>query len=110
MGDRDGVGAVFAALADPSRRTIVERLALAGRATPTALAGELPMTRQAVAKHLATLEHAGLVRSSREGRNVVYRPDPRPLRDATAWMERVGAEWDDRLAALARHVAPSSDS
>ena len=54
----DGVGAVFAALADPSRRTIVERLALAGRATPTELARVLPMTRQAVAKHLATLEHA----------------------------------------------------
>jgi DNA-binding transcriptional ArsR family regulator len=106
MGERDGVGAVFAALADPSRRTIVERLALAGRATPTGLAGELPMTRQAVAKHLATLEQAGLVRGSREGRNVVYRPDPRPLRDATAWMDRVGAEWDERLAALARHVAP----
>ena len=68
------------------------------------------MTRQAVAKHLATLEQAGLVRGSREGRNVVYRPDPRPLRDATAWMERVGAEWDDRLAALARHVAPAAAS
>jgi DNA-binding transcriptional ArsR family regulator len=108
MGDRDGVGAVFAALADPSRRTIVERLALLGRATPTGLAGELPMTRQAVAKHLASLEHAGLVRASREGRNTVYRPDPRPLRDATAWMERVGAEWDERLEALARHVAPPS--
>jgi DNA-binding transcriptional ArsR family regulator len=103
MGDR--VGAVFAALADPSRRYVVERLAYLGRATPTELAGELPMTRQAVAKHLATLEHAGLVHSRREGRNTVYRPDPSPLRDATAWMERVGAEWDERLAALGRHFA-----
>ncbi|HEX6723639.1 MAG TPA: metalloregulator ArsR/SmtB family transcription factor [Gaiella sp.] len=102
MGDR--IGAVFVALADPSRRTIVERLAHAGRATPTELAGELPMTRQAVAKHLATLEHAGLVRARREGRQTVYRPDPAPLRDATAWMDRVGAEWDARLEALARHV------
>jgi DNA-binding transcriptional ArsR family regulator len=101
----DGVGAVFAALADPSRRTIVERLAAAGRATPTELAGELPMTRQAVAKHLATLEPAGLVRARREGRPPVYRPAPAPLRDATAWMSRVGAEWDARLGALARHVA-----
>lgn len=101
----DGVGAVFAALADPSRRTIVERLASAGRATSTELAGELPMTRQAVAKHLATLEHAGLVQARREGRHTVYRPDPAPLRDATAWMDRVGAEWDARLEALARHVA-----
>ena len=103
MGER--VGAVFAALADPSRRTIVERLADAGRATSTELAGELPMTRQAVAKHLATLEQAGLVHARREGRNVVYRPDPTPLRDAAAWIDRVGAEWDDRLEALARHVA-----
>ena len=103
MGER--VGAVFAALADPSRRTIVERLADAGRATSTELAGELPMTRQAVAKHLATLEQAGLVHARREGRNVVYRPDPAPLRDAAAWIDRVGAEWDDRLEALARHVA-----
>ena len=63
------------------------------------------MTRQAVAKHLATLEHAGLVRARREGRQTVYRPDPAPLRDATAWMDRVGAEWDARLEALARHVA-----
>jgi DNA-binding transcriptional ArsR family regulator len=100
----DGVGAVFAALADPSRRTIVERLAAAGRATPTELAGELPMTRQAVAQHLATLQEAGRVHSRREGRSVVYRPDPAPLRDATAWMSRVGAEWDARLDALARHV------
>ena len=101
----DGVGAVFAALADPSRRTIVERLAASGRATATELTGELPMTRQAVAKHLATLEHAGIVRGRREGRQTVYRPDPAPLRDATAWMDRVGVEWDARLEALARHVA-----
>lgn len=103
MGDR--IGAVFVALADPSRRVIVERLADAGRATSTELAGELPMTRQAVAKHLATLEHAGLVHARREGRRTVYRPDPAPLRDAGAWIDRVGAEWDERLDALARHVA-----
>lgn len=101
----DGVGAVFGALADPSRRYVVERLARLGSATATQLAGELPMTRQAVAKHLATLEQAGLVHGTREGRSTVYRPDPAPLRDATAWMDRVGAQWDRRLAALARHVA-----
>jgi DNA-binding transcriptional ArsR family regulator len=100
----DGVGAVFGALADPSRRYLVERLTRLGSATPTELAGELPMTRQAVAKHLATLEQAGLVHGTREGRNTVYRPDPAPLRDATAWIARVGTEWDARLAALARHV------
>ncbi len=100
----DGVGAVFGALADPSRRYLVERLAHLGSATPTELASELPMTRQAVAKHLATLEHAGLVHARREGRRTLYRPDPAPLRDATAWMDRVGSQWDERLAALAHHV------
>jgi DNA-binding transcriptional ArsR family regulator len=110
VGERDGVGAVFAALADPSRRYLVERLAHLGRATPTELAGELPMTRQAVAKHLATLEQAGLVRGTREGRNTVYRPDPSPLRDASAWMERMGERWDERLAALARHVSPPQEA
>ena len=100
----DGVGAVFGALADPSRRYLVERLAHLGSATPTELAAELPMTRQAVAKHLATLEQAGLVHGAREGRRTVYRADPAPLQDATAWIARVGTEWDARLAALARHV------
>lgn len=107
MGDR--VGAVFGALADPSRRYLVERLASLGSATPTQLADELPMTRQAVAKHLATLEQAGLVHGTREGRNTVYRPDTTPLRDATAWLDRVGTQWDERLAALARHVAAPED-
>ena len=104
----DGVGAVFGALADLSRRYLVDRLADLGAATPTELACDLPMTRQAVAKHLATLAHAGLVHGTREGRNTVYRPDPAPLRDATAWLDRVGAQWDERLAALARHVGRTS--
>ena len=96
---------LFAALADRHRRFVVETLASRGTATATQLAAELPVTRQAVAKHLAMLEHAGLVRARREGRQTVYRPDPAPLRDATAWMDRVGVEWDARLEALARHVA-----
>jgi DNA-binding transcriptional ArsR family regulator len=102
VGDR--VAAIFTALADPSRRYLVERLAARGSATPTQLAGELPVTRQAVAKHLAALEAAGLVNRTRSGRSAVYRLDPRPLADATDWLARVGAEWDQRLAALADHV------
>ena len=99
------VDAVFDALADPSRRYLIERLTELGASTPTELAGELSITRQAVTKHLAQLEHAGLVRGSREGRNTVYRPNPAPLRVAEAWIESVGARWDARLASLARHVA-----
>jgi len=72
MGDR--VEAVFTALADPSRRFLVERLAAGGNATPTELAGELPVSRQAVAKHLASLEAAGLVHGTRIGRNTVSAP------------------------------------
>lgn len=107
MGDR--VDAVFEALADPSRRYLVERLTELGSSTPTELACELPITRQAVTKHLVQLEEAGLVRGSREGRNTVYRPDPGPLHAAEAWIESVGARWDERLAALARHVTPTGN-
>lgn len=103
MGDR--VEAIFSALADPHRRFLVERLAERGEATPTELADELPVTRQAVTKHLASLEAAGLVNGTREGRNTVYRLDPAPLAEATAWIERVGVEWDERLAALAQHLS-----
>jgi DNA-binding transcriptional ArsR family regulator len=101
---RDPVTTVFTALADPSRRFMIERLAVHGRATPTELAGELPVTRQAVTKHLTALLDAGLVERARSGRETVYTLTPEPLESATTWLERVGAEWDDRLAALARHV------
>lgn len=103
MGDR--VAAVFTALADPSRRFLVERLAADGASTQTQLADGLPVTRQAVAKHLALLEAAGLVRRSREGRHTIVRLDPAPLQEASAWIEQVGADWDERLTALAEHVA-----
>ena len=62
-----------------------------GAATPTELAAELPVTRQAVTKHLAALAGAGLVEAHREGRETRYRPTPEPLGDAIAWMVDVGA-------------------
>ncbi|MFL5903290.1 MAG: ArsR/SmtB family transcription factor [Solirubrobacteraceae bacterium] len=95
-------GPVFAALADPTRRAILERVASSGDATPTALAAELPVTRQAVAKHLAALEGAGLVAGRRVGREHRYAPRPAPLAEAAQWMARVGGEWDERLARLGR--------
>ena len=94
------VGAVFAALADPTRRHVVTELARRESATPTALAAELPMTRQAVAKHLGTLSAAGLVEASRVGRETRYALTPDGLADAAAWMAEVGAAWDGRLARL----------
>jgi DNA-binding transcriptional ArsR family regulator len=95
----DPVGAVFAALADSTRRDVVSCLS-AGPATPTQLASRLPVTRQAVAKHLTTLQSAGLVEVTREGREAHYRLTPAPLTDAMSWMAQVGAEWDQRLDAL----------
>ena len=80
-------------------------LAERGSATATELAVGLPVTRQAVAKHLASLGEAGLVAMTRSGREVRYRLTPEPLEDAVAWIERVGASWDERLAALERHLA-----
>jgi ArsR family transcriptional regulator, cadmium/lead-responsive transcriptional repressor len=100
--DEAEVGAVFAALADPTRRHLVEMLAAEPGATATGLAATLPITRQAVAKHLATLGHAGLVNSHRSGRELRFELEPRPLADAAAWMAAVGADWDGRLDRLRR--------
>ena len=90
---------VFDALADPTRRRIVERL---GRSPATAgdLAADLPVSRQAVVKHLAVLEDADLAVGERDGRRVVYRLTPAPLVDAARWMHDVGVAWDDRLEQL----------
>ena len=97
-------GAVFFALADDTRRSLVERLAR-GAATATELARELPLTRQGIAKHLAVLRRAGLVHDRRRGRETHYRLTPEPMGDAVAWMAAVGARWDERLEALSTHLA-----
>lgn len=95
---------MFAALADPTRRLLVDRLAGTGELNATELGADLPMTRQAVAKHLAALEAAGVVRSARHGREVRYRLDGDAVAEAAAWLQDVGARWDRRLAALRRHL------
>jgi DNA-binding transcriptional ArsR family regulator len=96
---------VFAALADPTRRTVMHEVSTRGSATATELAAPLGVSRQAVAKHLAVLAGAGLVDGRREGRETRYRPTPAPLGDAISWMTSVGGAWDERLAALERQVA-----
>ncbi len=98
------LGAVFAALADPTRRRVVRSLAREEAVTASGLAGELPITRQAVAKHLAALEHAGLVAPRREGRETRYRLTPGPLEEAIAWMAEVGDRWDGSLARLSERA------
>jgi DNA-binding transcriptional ArsR family regulator len=99
------VDAVFSALADPTRREVMAALAREPQLTPSRLAGELPVTRQAVAKHLAALDRAGLVRASRTGRETHYELTPAPLAEAMAWMAGVGARWDSSLARLAERAA-----
>jgi DNA-binding transcriptional ArsR family regulator len=93
-------GAVFAALADPTRRHLVEALAAQPETTATALASSLPISRQAVAKHLVLLREAGLVNSRRSGREALFELDPRPLADAAAWLGTIGAEWEQGLSRL----------
>jgi DNA-binding transcriptional ArsR family regulator len=101
----DAADAVFGALSDPTRRGLLALLGARGEASATDLARELPVTRQAVQKHLSLLADAGLVAAHRAGREVLYRPTPAPMSEAMAWMAEVGAQWDDRLAALERQLA-----
>jgi len=95
-------GLVFGALADDTRRTVFVRVAASGQATASELARDLPVTRQAVAKHLSLLASAGLVESERVGRETRFHARSEPLSDAIDWMAGVGARWDDRLARLAK--------
>jgi DNA-binding transcriptional ArsR family regulator len=94
-------GAVFGALADPTRRALLSQVST-HPATATELAVGRPISRQAVVKHLSALADAGLLERERVGREVRYRVTPAPLSDAVSWIAEVGGQWDERLAALAR--------
>jgi DNA-binding transcriptional ArsR family regulator len=92
---------VFAALADPSRRAILAALAGRGPATATDLAAQLPITRQAIAKHLALLADAGLVLAEPgERRRVRYRLESAPMKVAQQFLAALARDWDGPLAAL----------
>ncbi|WP_405016038.1 metalloregulator ArsR/SmtB family transcription factor [Kitasatospora sp. NBC_00070] len=93
---------VFSALADPTRRQLLDLLAARGEATATELAEHVPVSRQAVVKHLSLLDAAGLVAGTRVGREVRYAVKPAAL-DATArWMSALAVDWDRRLATVKR--------
>ena len=93
---------VLSALAEPIRRRVLDVIAGHGDASATAVAAELPISRQAVSNHLAILEEAGLVAGHRQGRDVRYVVRPEPL-DATArWLARLADEWDTRLPVIKR--------
>ncbi len=91
---------LWSAIGEPTRRRILDRLLAADDATATSLSADLPVTRQAVAKHLSSLEEAGLVDRRRVGRETRYRLTPQPLTEAMAWMASVGGQWDERLERL----------
>jgi DNA-binding transcriptional ArsR family regulator len=97
---------VFVALADPSRRTILAALASGGPATATDLAGRLPITRQAIAKHLALLTEAGLVTAEPgERRRVRYRLRSAPMQVAQQFLAALARDWDGPLDALKDHLS-----
>ena len=92
--------ALVEAVADTSRRRVLDLMLAHGELTPTQLAAELPFTRQAVAKHLAVLDRAGLVEGRRQGREVRYSVKPEHLDIAVRAMAKVAARWDERLEAI----------
>ncbi|MDQ1730188.1 MAG: hypothetical protein QOK10_347 [Pseudonocardiales bacterium] len=96
---------VFVALADPTRRTILAALATDGPATVTDLASRLPITRQAIAKHLALMTDAGLVTPEPgERRRVRYRLRSAPVQIAQQFLAALAHDWDDRLDALQHYL------
>ncbi|HVV20440.1 MAG TPA: metalloregulator ArsR/SmtB family transcription factor [Pseudonocardiaceae bacterium] len=102
---------VFTALADPSRRGILAALAARGPATATDLATHLPITRQAIAKHLALLADAGLVTAEHgERRRVRYRLRSAPMQVAQQFLAALARDWDSPLDALRDHLDRSADT
>jgi DNA-binding transcriptional ArsR family regulator len=91
---------VLAALADPTRRRVLDAVAAHGEATATTIAAELPVSRQAVVKHLAILDRAGLVAGHRQGREMRYAVQTKQLDVTAKWIGGLAAEWDARLARI----------
>ncbi len=100
------VGSVFAALADPTRRKMLTALIEDGSTTVPTLTNRLPISRQAVAKHVSVLNEAGLIERApgADGRTVSYRLSREGLSEASAWIRATEAAWDGRLSRLKRSV------
>lgn len=93
---------LWSAVGDPTRRRMLDLLLADGTGTATSLSDQLPVTRQAVAKHLALLDRVGLVHATPEGREKRYRVDQRQLERAVAQLSAVGSAWDARLRRIKR--------
>jgi DNA-binding transcriptional ArsR family regulator len=94
------IGMVLAALADPTRRQLLDVLVDVGRASATSLAEQLPVSRQAVVKHLQVLGNADLVVRMRVGREVLFSADTGPLDASARWLADLSSTWDRRIATL----------
>lgn len=107
----DQTQAVFAALADPTRRELIQILTHEGAKTATQLANILPtsITRQGVTKHLTILLEAGLVTVEQQGRERWYSLTPEPLDEAASWISAISARWDARLEALRKYLEDELD-
>jgi DNA-binding transcriptional ArsR family regulator len=103
----DASDVIFTALADPTRRQVLRLVAERGPASATTLERELPVSRQAVVKHLVVLRRAGLVVGQRSGQEVRYGLVPEPLGEAAEWIAETGARWDARLARLRAYLLAS---
>lgn len=97
----------FEAVADPTRRTLLDRLRASGPLNLSQLAGPLPITRQAVTKHLDVLARAGLVAIRRRGRERIHELERRPLIEVYAWLAPYAEDWDRRLERLRVHLGES---
>ena len=104
----DRFDVVFAALSDPTRRSIVRRLA-DGEATVQELAEPFPISLPAISRHLKVLEQAGLISRSRDGQRRPCRLRPEPLVEIAAWAEHTRAAWEQRLDRLDAHLRGASD-
>ena len=104
MPSAEAAAALFAALADPTRLALLERLADGAPRPIVALTAGSALTRQAVTKHLAVLRGAGLVARRPAGRETLYALRPERLAEAHAWLDGIGAQWEDALARLKAHV------
>jgi ArsR family transcriptional regulator, cadmium/lead-responsive transcriptional repressor len=93
---------LWSAIADPSRRQVLDLLVSNGEASASSLAGRVPFSRQAVSKHLVVLERAGLISRRKQGREVLYQVEAGRLDQAAREMAELAVQWDRRLAAIKR--------
>lgn len=104
----DRLVAVFSALGDPTRFGLVEQLLRSQPMSISRLASQSRITRQAVTKHLRILEAAGLVSSTRKGRESRYRLEPGAIESARRYLDRASAQWDDAVDRLRAHLGDAA--